>query len=340
VEKFKKPTIFFAIPCGEFFNIQRKVVEDVCNRLKIKYLIVEDSTITDFLWKKVTDGIDNSDYFISDISSKSPNIILELGYALREKKHRFIGIFISSSIEPPIDLQGLVLNKYGSFRELQEKLIKWIQNSVVIDEKALTNYKIKNLSLPKEDFCSIDRFLRLWSAPGASFSLTHEGLRVMNSNFPIMTNYLAPLTNYEFEFEAKIEYGAVGWAVKGTKRYQSIVPDFCLMFNIGVSNTLTPHIFNINHYDPANAGYQKFPGKEVNDINLKKLPDGWFIIKTVVKADTITISNNGETIFFADFSIAPYKQYYNFPFKQGEIGFRCYQGVEEATIRYFNIKEI
>ena len=339
MEKSKKPIIFFAIPCGEFFNIQRRVIEDVCNKLKIKYLIIEDNTITDFLWKKITDGIDNSDYFVADISSKSPNIILELGYTLREKKHRFIGIFISSSIEPPIDLQGLVLNKYSSFRELQEKLIKWIQNNVVIDTKTLTNYKIENLSLPKEDFSSIDRFLRLWSAPGGSFSLTHEGLTVTNANFPIMTNYLAPLNNYEFEFKTRIVYGAVGWAVKGTKRYASVVPDFCIMFNIQLNNILTPHIFNIKKYNPAAGGYTVF-NQEGKKVSLKKSKEGWFNIETVVKGDIITISNDKHIIFEDDFSTKAYKEYYNFPNKQGEIGFRCYQGVEEAIIRYFNIKEI
>lgn len=335
----KKPQIFFAIPCGEFFNIQRRVIEEVCNKLKIKYVIIEDNTITDFLWKKITDGIDNSDYFIADISSKSPNIILELGYSLREKKNRFIGIFISSSIEPPIDVQGLVLNKYSSFRELQEQLIKWIKNNVVINSKASANYKIGNLSLPKEDFCSIDRFLRLWSAPGGSFSLTHEGLTVTNAHFPIMTNYLAPLNNYEFEFKTRIVNGAVGWAIKGTKHYTSVVPDFCIMFNIQLNDMLTPHVFNIKKYNPDAGGYTVF-NKKAKKVKLKKLKDGWFTIKTIVKGDTIKILNGKNIIFEDDFSKEPYKEYYDFPNKQGEIGFRCYQGTEEAIIRYFNIREI
>lgn len=335
----KKPQIFFAIPCGEFFRIQRDIITNICDIFKIKYVIIEDSTITDFLWRKITDGIDNSDFFVADISSKSPNIILELGYALREKKHRFSAIFISSSIEPPIDVQGLVLHKYISFSDLGEKLIQWIRDNVLIGTGVLTNYKINDLTLPKEDFSSIDRFLRLWSAPGGSFSLTHEGLTVTNAHFPIMTNYLAPLNNYEFEFKTKIVNGAVGWAVKGTKRYASVVPEFCIMFNIQLNNTLTPYIFNINKYVQAGGGYKVF-NEKAKKVALKKSKEGWFNIQTMVKGDTITIVNDKEIIFKDDFSKEPYKEYYDFPDRQGEIGFRCYQGVEEAIIRYFNIREI
>lgn len=339
MNELKKPQIFFAIPCGEFFQTQRDIITDICDKLKIKYLIIEDNTITDFLWKKITDGIDNSDYFVADVSSKSPNIILELGYALREKKHRFSAIFISSSIEPPIDIQGLILHKYISFRDLRDKLIRWIKENVLIDTKVLTNFSINDLSLPKEDFSSIDRFLRLWSAPGGSFSFTHEGLTVTNAHFPIMTNYLAPLKNYEFEFKTKIVNGAVGWAVKGTKRYASVVPEFCIMFNIKSDNTLTPHIFNITKYVQEGGGYKVFDEK-AKQVDLKKSKQGWFNIKTIVKDDIITIFNDRQIIFKDDFSKEPYREYYDYPNMQGEIGFRCYQGVEEAVINYFNIQEI
>ena len=154
-----------------------------------------------------------------------------------------------------------------------------------------------------------------------------------------MTNYLAPLNNYEFEFRVRIINGAVGWAIKGTKHYTSVVPQFCIMFNIGLDNKLTPHIFNINKYVQEHGGYKPFPEK-VKKVNPKKSKEGWFNIKTIVKDDVITILNDGNVIFKDDFSKEPYKEYYDFPNKQGEIGFRCYQGVEEAVIQHFSIKEI
>ncbi|MBI3379128.1 hypothetical protein HY029_00030 [Candidatus Gottesmanbacteria bacterium] len=333
----KKPKIFFAIPCGEFFHIQNNIIKTICETLNIECLIIEDHTKTDFLWKKITNGIDDSDYFIADISSKSTNVILELGYALREKKSRFCAIFISNNIQPPVDLQGLKLQKYNSFRDFKEKLINWIKDNVLLDTNILPAFEIDDL--PIEDFKDLDRFIRLWSAPGGSFSLTHEGLDVMNAHFPIMTNYLAPLNNYEFEFRARIVNGAVGWAVKGTKRYASIVPEFCLMFNIGLDGKLTPHIFNINKSIKEHGGYKPF-NEKVRIVALKKSKEGWFNIKTIVIDDNIRILNDGEIIFEDDFSKEPYKEYYDYPNKQGEIGFRCYQGVEEAIIEYFSIKEI
>lgn len=337
MEKSKKITIFFAIPCGEFFNIQKKIIQNVCNAFKIKPIIVEDDRVTDFLWKKITKEIDNSDYFVADISSKSLNIFLELGYVLREKKHRFIAIFVSSSIEPLVDLQGLVLNKYISFKDLRKKLIGWIKDNVLLGTKIRPDaYKFSKL---REDFSDIDRFIRLWSAPGGSVSFTHEGITVTNAHFPIMTNYLAPLNNYEFEFETRIVNKAVGWAVKGTKRFISIVPEFCIMFNIQTDNILTPHIFNINKYMPAGGGYKVFSEK-AKKVNIKKSKNGWFKIKTIVKENVITIVNDNKIIFSDDFSKEPYKEYYNFPNKQGEIGFRCHQNGEEAIIRYFDIQEL
>src|SRR3989344_312939 len=328
MNRIKKLQLFFAIPCGEFFRIQNNIIKTVCRTFNIDFIIIEDHSKTDFLWKKITNGIDNSDYFVADISSKSLNVILELGYALREKKSRYTAIFISNNIDPPVDIQGLTLQKYNSFSDFREKLIKWIGDNIPINPNILPAYEIEDL--PTEDFKDLDRFIKLWNAPGGSFSLTHEGLRVMNAHFPIMTNYLAPLKNYEFEFKTRIVNGAVGWAVKGTKHYASIVPQFCVMFNIDKDNKLTPHIFNINKYLMEHGGYRPF-NEKVKKVSLKKSNEGWFNIKTVIKDDVITIFNEGNKIFEDDFSVEPYKEYFDFPNKQGEVGFRCYQGVEEAV---------
>ncbi len=334
----KKTKIFFAIPCGEFFSIQNKIIKEVCSYFDADPIIIEDNSKTDGLWNKIKNGIDDADYFIADISSKSPNVILELGYTIREKKSKYYGIFVSENVEIPVDLQGFTLQKYNSFNDFRNKLMKWIADNTTCVTSVAPNKNQKSISLPEEDFNDRDRFLRLWTNPPyASFYLTYEGLRFTNTHFPIMTNYLGLLKNYEFEFQARIIQGAVGWIVKGTKSSRSFLPEFCIMFNIDLQNMLTPHIFNLEK-PVKDISYHVYSTQQTI-VNLTKHIDGWFTITTRVLGDKIQIFNNNAAIFEANFSEEPYKNAYSYPYKQGEVGFRCHPG-EEAVIRYIKIREI
>jgi hypothetical protein len=335
----KSIKIFFAIPCGEFFSIQNGLIKSVCNGFDIEPIIVEDHSSTENLWEKISKGIDTADYFIADISSLSPNIILELGYTIREKKSKYYGIFVSSSAEVPVDLQGFTLQKYSSFKEFKDKLIKWIQYNVTGLSSSKAISPKKSYSLPHEDFLDRERFLRLWTNPPyASFYFTPEGLRFSDTHFPIMTNYLGLLQNYEFTFRAKIIRGALGWVVKGTKSFRSVVPEFCVMFNINTSNLLTPHIFTLQNPVP-DVGYHVFPNTKIKGLS-QDWHKNWFEITTRVKNDVITVIHEGNTLFTADFNQYPYKEVYaSFPFKQGEVGFRCHPN-EESIIHHMNVKEI
>ena len=333
-----KINIFFAIPCGEFFSIQNRVIKSVCKAVNVKPVIIEDHSKTADLWKRITNQIDSGDYFVADISSLSPNVILELGYAIREKKPKYYAIFIANNIKVPVDLQGFILKKYSSIRDFQNKLIKWIFDNIpFVDKTKLQNLETLNLDF-HEDFKDYDRFLRLWTfPPQCSFQLTNEGLRFTNAHFPIMTTHLALLKNYKFEFKAKIESGNLGWIVEGTKSSDSYLPKFCVMFNINQQGNLTPHILNFNKLDPK-IQYKVFEEKRVK-VNMDFLKEGWFIITTKVVDDKITILNNDRTIFEQDFNVSPYKEFYGFSDKQGEVGFRCYPG-EQGIINYVKVGEI
>lgn len=333
-----KINIFFAIPCGEFFSIQDRIIKSVCEAANIHPIIIEDHSKTSGLWEKIIDQIDSADYFIADVSSLSPNVLIELGYSIREKKSKYYAIFIANNIRVPVDLQGFTLQKYSSIRDFQNKLIKWISDNIPFIDKT----KFQHLeTLPigfHEDFKDYDRFLRLWTfPPQCSFQLTHEGLRFTNAHFPIMTTHLALLSNYEFEFRAKIESGHIGWIVKGTRPFNSYLPTFCVMFNINRHGQLRPHIFNINNPDPE-SHYKLFDIQQV-ELHTESSKEDWFLITTKVIEDKITILNNDRVIFEQDFNQAPYKEFFEFQNKQGEIGFRCYPG-EQAIINYITVKEI
>lgn len=326
--------IFFAIPCGEFYKIQTKIIRSVCDTLNIESIIIEDDTSTKDLWNKITNAIDEADYFIADIISESKNITLELGYAIREKKIRYIGIFTPRSIEIPSDLRGFTVQMYSGFKDFQTKLLKWIYDNI---SDSLKTIKVPETPYSEhETFQDLDKFIRLWStSPQGSFRLKHEGLRFTNANFPIMTNYLGILKNYEFEFKAKIIRGAVGWVVKGTKPSDSFIPPFFIMFNINLRNEFSPHIFNIN-MPPEAEIYHRFSTISV-DTNITT--GNWFTVITKVLDDIITVRIDGKQIFSEDFNKEPYKSYYDFENKQGDVGFRCHPS-EEAVIQYIKLKEI
>lgn len=333
-----KINIFFAIPCGEIFSIQNRVIKSICEVANVNPVIIEDHSQTDGLWEKITGQVDSVDYFVADISSLSPNVILELGYCIREKKSKYYAIFIADNIKVPVDLQGFTLQIYSSIRDFQNKLIKWISDNIpFVDKTKFKNLTTSNLAF-YEDFKDIDRFLRLWTfPPQCSFQLTHEGLRFTNAHFPIMTTHLALLRNYKFEFKAKNESGNVGWIIKGTRPFNNYLPTFCVMFNINQEGDLTPHIFNFNKVDPIRH-YKVFEKNRIKAV-LNISQEGWFTIITKVVQDKITVLNDDRSIFEQDFNIDPYKEFYEFPNKQGEVGFRCHPG-EQGIINYIKVEEI
>lgn len=337
----RRTNIFFAIPCGEFFSIQSQTIKAVCDKANINAVVVENHTATEGLWKKITDQIDSSDYFFADITAKSPNIMLELGYAIREKRSKYYGIFIADNREVLVDLQGFVLQKYVSTRDFKKKLIAWILDNIpFVESKGLTSLQDQETRIEvfEDYFKDNDRFLKMWVfPPQSSFLLTGEGLRFTNAHFPIMTNFLALLQNYEFEFKAKIESARIGWIVKGTRPFNAYLPTFCIMFNIDKDGVLTPHIFNYNNVDPQ-TNYTPFTNNRANAaLSISK--EGWFTITTRVNGDKVTVLNDNTIIFEGDFAADPYKVLYDFPNKQGEIGFRCYPG-EQALINYVKVREI
>lgn len=323
---FKDIKVFFAIPCGEYFSTQNKIIKQICNNAGIKPIIIEDYSRTDSLWEKISEAIDLSDYFICDISSLSSNIMMELGYCIREKRTKNYAIFISKNIEKPVNLQGFKFQEYNSFKDFQKKLIKWILDNVPFIEKDKLDNFNKETSLEiVESFKDYDRFYNLWFIPPyCQFKLTEKGFHFSNAHItPIMTTHLSLLNNFCFEFKARILKNRVGWIIKGTRYPNSPIPNFFIMFNIGKSGDICPHIFNniINE-----KKYKRFDKEFVSTNN--DLSNKWFVIKTLVLEDQIEILINDNSVFNKNFKEEPFKKYYDFQNKLGEIGFRCYSDEE------------
>jgi len=333
----RQPIVFFAIPCGEFYAVQHEIIQQVEQAIGIKAVIIEDHIQTKDLWSTIISQIDSADLFVADVSSGSFNIALELGYAIRQKLERNIGIFIAKSRAIPSDLQGFVRQEYSSFNEFQSKLTAWIYETLnLVPSKTSRTTRRQHNILFRDDFTDQDVFLRRWSVPpNASYLLTHEGLRFTSGMFPILTTTLGLLRDCEIEFSARIEQERLGWVIKGTKSYTHFILKFCVMLQIDSNGKLTPHIWN-ERQPHAQSVYHVYPSKQVS---LKIGRDGWFQMTTRIRDNRISFKQDQRRLFSADFSKDPYAHCYNdFPHKDGQIGFRCYPN-EEAVVRYVEVRE-
>jgi hypothetical protein len=97
---------------------------------------------------KICTKIEQADYFMADVSSERPNIILELGYALKAKYQDRVAIFISNNapIQKTLsDLSGTTRYQYSSMSEFRSELCKWLEKVIFKKEDFLNN--IKNNSI-------------------------------------------------------------------------------------------------------------------------------------------------------------------------------------------------
>ncbi len=344
----KQIDVFLALPCAEAFTEANDCIKGAFIAANTNPIVIEDRTKTTFLWEEIVKEIELADFFVADISSLSPSVVLELGYAIKEKDRPRIVVLISRNIKVPSDITWLKYIQYGTMGELKKKLVKWIKDNIPrVDPQKLDCFIAKNREY-QEDFWDFDRFHELWHCPpGSQFHLTSEGLHFTNTHFPIMTRHCALYQDYEFEFKARIDRNLFGWIVKGTRDYHHYSPTFCIMFNINRNGVLTPHILNVNVVREE-SGYHPFESQQVSLVR----KEAWFTLTTKVIDDRITIFNDGKEIFGADFGTDDqYKDFYETTYKkQGEIGFRCFGFEspynerspfnEEATVGYVKLREI
>lgn len=327
-----KPLIqaFFAIPCGSFYDNQREIIKNICKAYNIKPIINESDYLTDSLLKQIFEQITISEYFVADISSTSPNVIFELGYAFRAKHRTKIGILLSNVSKCPSDLQDIKRLQYGNYKEFAEKLNNWFSQFYIKSAKIDTTFS--PLVDYYETFMDTDRFYKLWELPlGCDFSLTFNGFRFTNAHLPIISKHLAFLDNYIFEFNCSINQYVIGWIIYGTKFNIEDTPiDFCIMFNLDIDGYLHPHIY-------ANRQYHKFERLKTNlSIDYTKRLN----IKTFVKDSHVEIHINNIQCFQADFNEKPYDVLYkSVPNKTNQIGFRCHPR-ETATIYSIKVNPI
>lgn len=333
----RKPRIFVAIPCGAFYSVQAEILRGLFDSVGVDAYVAEDSPDTKGLWDSIAAEIDRADLFIADISSGSPNILLEVGYAIARKPIGAIGLLVSHQVDVPSDLRWVVAQIYSSLSTFQEVLATWIEKSLPVRRVSLPKLASGRAEVFTDDFMSEDSFLRRWATPpGCSYLLTSEGLRFSNAHFPILTTPLAILGDCEFEFEGRIDSEQIGWALSGTKGFTELLPSFCVMFAVNTRGELTPHVWNAKQPHPV-THYHPFT-RTILAPGVRPRLGEWTRVLTRVRASTYEIEIDGNQVFEADFSTGEFAPVFS-QSRQGQVGFRCHPG-EQATVRMVRVRAL
>ena len=330
--------VFFAIPCGGFYDLQATAIRRTAEAMGIDCVIAEDDVQTKELWKQITALIDHCDYFVADITADSKNIAFELGYALARKSPERIGIFISSAASDPADLRGFLLQRYVSLADFEHRLREWLSAALGLSLAPAGRSSSKPRIAYEEEFRDSDRFLRIWSVPpGAAFHLAADGLKVGDTHWPILTTQLGLVHDCEVEFTAKINKAQIGWSFMGTRRPNGLLPTFCAMFALRGDGRLAPHLWSESlPGPPEHGGYHRYPDRQ---ISLRPDRRGWFSIITRIRKSRVTLLHDGREVSNFDFDREPFRAVYrSVQLRQGNVGFRCFLG-EEATISRLVVRE-
>ena len=148
----RRPRVFVAIPCGAFYSVQADIIRDLFASADIDAYIAEDSSDTKGLWDSISVQIDKADVFIADISSGSPNILLEVGYAIARKPIGAIGLFISNQIDVPSDLRWVVVQIYSSLSSFSAALDSWTEKAFPLSRPSASRLAPTRTDVFSEDF--------------------------------------------------------------------------------------------------------------------------------------------------------------------------------------------
>jgi len=101
----------------------RDAFQDCCPQACLWF--ADDYLGSKHILDKISDAIDKSDMCMFELSHLSkPNVFVELGYAIAKSK-KYV-LLVKKGLEVPSDLAGLDRIEYESFKELRDKLKKYL----------------------------------------------------------------------------------------------------------------------------------------------------------------------------------------------------------------------
>ena len=132
------PEIFIIAPYYKRLNQLKETAYRTAKYLGLRPILAQHGLEAELRWRRITGHIRRSKYVLAIFAtlgktgSGSPNIPIEVGYALARKPARNIGIFCHEAHRRnplcfPTNLDGFDPVQFGSPSELQQKLGKWIR---------------------------------------------------------------------------------------------------------------------------------------------------------------------------------------------------------------------
>lgn len=92
------------------------------------------------LYNIFVEGIESSDIFIADITDHNPNVMLELGIAMKLNKNVLILKAKDSNEKFPFNIQSVQINEYATVPELEEIIFNFIEMYSKIRNQTFDNY--------------------------------------------------------------------------------------------------------------------------------------------------------------------------------------------------------
>jgi len=133
-------TIFKSLKkCAEYkalaFKYGSKVLPSQGSSLGVAEFINRNKQMYDIF----VEGIESSDIFIADITGQNPNVMLELGIAMKLNKNILILREKGKKEKYPFDIQSVHIQEYGSIAELETIIAKFIRMFLKIRNQTFDN---------------------------------------------------------------------------------------------------------------------------------------------------------------------------------------------------------
>lgn len=129
--------IFVAYPYDFPEADYRRPFNDLSKAFNVRFEFADEQITSQHLLNKVTKMILTSRFSLFDITSWNPNVTLELGVAVGQRRPYYL-LFNPSHHQPdaPADLAGLDRIQYGSYFELESGLTKLLVQELGVPQEA------------------------------------------------------------------------------------------------------------------------------------------------------------------------------------------------------------
>lgn len=145
------------------FKYGSKVLPAEDKSLGIEEFISRNKQLYDIF----VNGIESSDIFIADITNQNPNVMLELGIAMKLNKNILILKAKNSKEKSPFNIQSVQIDEYSSVADLERIIFEFIDVYSKIRNQTFDDYlterytKIDRITLEGTTFTTLPKFPRV-----------------------------------------------------------------------------------------------------------------------------------------------------------------------------------